>query len=215
MTSTCFLDVGLVHEIKQRKIQHFQFYFHSSFLYHNFICLSFHITHIVDKTNRRNRLRWSEVCQQICNSCIALRHFFNYRCLHWNFLQHWWKRQIEVSWSCINNWRQLALTVNIINEIHYWFIFVTNLHHAACVLLANDWWRTFYLKTAQRKLMDHCGNRIAICKITPRIHSLFVTLIVIKLTNEIGFVTVTSNVSKHFALISFSKSKLNFNPIFH
>lgn len=46
---------------------------------------------------RLHCLRWSEVCQQICNSCIALRHLLNYCCLHWRFYELRRKRPFKVS----------------------------------------------------------------------------------------------------------------------
>lgn len=42
-------------------------------------------------------LRWSEVRQQICNSCITLRHLFHRRCLHWHIYQHSRQRSSKVS----------------------------------------------------------------------------------------------------------------------
>jgi hypothetical protein len=46
---------------------------------------------------RLHCLRRSEVCQQICNSCTALRHLLHCCCLHWHIYQHPRKRPFKVS----------------------------------------------------------------------------------------------------------------------
>lgn len=47
-------------------------------------------------------LRRRKVCQQICNSCITLRHLLHYRRLHWHIYQLPWEWSLKVSCFAIS-----------------------------------------------------------------------------------------------------------------
>lgn len=81
-------------------------------------------------------LRWSEVCQQICNSCITLRHLLHYCCLHWNICKHWRKWSLKVSLVAIysegyKSFLQFSLVAALIFTKAIYLYPPSNLHYAS------------------------------------------------------------------------------------